>query len=85
MLEFQHGALETARLFSKLLSVVVDHGHEEVAAALEEALTAGRFDLLGLVEQSPPTEIEVPELLRHHEVESARAADFDALLLEATS
>lgn len=85
MLETQHGALETARLFSKLLSAVIDHGHEEVAAALEEALTAGRFDLLGLVEQRTPTEIEVPELLRHHEVESARATDFDALLFEVTS
>ena len=39
MLELRHGALETARLFAKLLSVVTDHGSEEVAAALEEALT----------------------------------------------
>ena len=35
MLELRHGALETARLFAKLLSVVTDHGSEEVAAALE--------------------------------------------------
>ena len=85
MLELRHGALETARLFAKLLSVVTDHGSEEVAAALEEALTAGRFDLLGLVERRPAAVIEVPETLRRHEVESARAADFDVLLQEAAS
>ncbi len=85
MLELRHGALETARLFAKLLSVVTDHGSEEVAAALEEALTAGRFDLLGLAPRSPASRIEVPEPLRRHEVESARAADFDVLLQEAAS
>jgi len=85
MLEFRHGALETARLFAKLLSVVVDHGSEEVASALEEALAAGRFDLLGLVERSSAPRMEVPETLRRHEIESARAADFDVLLQEAAS
>ena len=85
MLELRHGALETARLFAKLLSVVTDHGSEEVAAALEEALTAGRFDLLGLALRSPASKIEVPEPLRRHDIESARAADFDVLLQEAAS
>ena len=84
MLELRHGALETARLFAKLLSVVVDHGSEEVASALEEALAAGRFDLLGLVERSSAPRMEVPETLRGHKVESARAADFDVLLQEAS-
>ena len=82
---WRHGAVETARLFAKLLSVVVDHGSEEVASALEEALAAGRFDLLGLVERSAAPRVEVPETLRRHEVESARAADFDVLLQEAAS
>ena len=85
MLELRHGALETARLFAKLLSVVVDHGSEEVASAPKEALAAGRFDLLGLVERSSAPRMEVPETLRRHEVESARAADFDVLLYEAAS
>ncbi len=85
MLELRHGALETARLFAKLLSVVTDHGSEEVASALEEALAAGRFDLLGLVERRAATEIDVPETLRCHKVESARAADCDVLLQEAAS
>ena len=85
MLQSRHGALETARLFAKLLSVVTDHGSEEVASALEEALAAGRFDLLGLVERSSAPRMEVPETLRRHEVESARAADFDVLLQEAAS
>ena len=85
MLESRHGALETARLFAKLLSVVADHGSEEVAAAVEEALAAGRFDLLGLVERRPAPTVEVPESLRAHRVESAAASDFDALLHEAAS
>ena len=79
------GRRETARLFAKLLSVVTDHGSEEVASALEEALAAGRFDLLGLVERSSAPRMEVPETLRRHEIESARAADFDVLLQEAAS
>lgn len=85
MLEAQHGAVETARLFAKLLSVVVAEGREQVANALEAALQAGRFDLLRLTERGAPTEIAVPEALRSHQVERARAADFDVLLLEAAS
>ena len=85
MLESRHGALETARLIAKLLSVVAEEGSEEVAAALEQAMAAGRFDLLDLAKRRPPTAIVVPETLRRHEVESARAADFDALLQEAAS
>lgn len=85
MLELRHGERETARLFAKLLSVVVDEGSEEVAQALEEALRAGRFDLLSLVPERTVTSIEIPESLRAHEVESARAADFDVLLVEASS
>ncbi len=85
MLELRHGALEAPRLFAKLLSVVADHGSAEVAAAGQEALAAGRFDLLELVERRPAVAIEVPETLRAHTVESARAADFDVLLVEAAS
>lgn len=85
MLEERHGGLEAARLFAKLLSVVVDHGHEEVAEALEAALSQGRFDLLGLVVEPPMMENEVPEALRGYLVESADISDFDALLWEAQS
>ena len=85
MLELRHGALETARLFAKLLSVVQDEGSEEVADALEEALAAGRFDLLGLAKLRCEATVEVPETLRNHAVESASAADFDVLLVEASS
>lgn len=85
MLEQQHGSLETARMFAKLLSVVVEHGHEDVAEALEEALSQGRFDLLGLVVDPPLIENEVPEGLRGYHVESASAQDFDCLLWEAQS
>ncbi len=62
MLELRHGALETARLFAKLLSVVTDHGSEEVAAALEEALSAG---LIGagwtLPGSAPKTAVQVSQ------------------------
>ena len=80
MLDSRYGALETARLFAKLLATVIDHGSEDVAAALEEALVAGRFDLLSLERADEPATVEVPEGLEEHEVESARAADFDVLL-----
>jgi hypothetical protein len=83
MLEEHHGSLETARMFAKLLSVVVDHDHEDVAEALEAALSQGRFDLLGLVVDPPVFENEVPEGLRGYRVESAKAQDFDLLLQEA--
>ena len=80
MLDSRYGALETARLFAKLLAVVIDQGSKDVAAALEQALAAGRFDLLSLELPEEPTRNEVPDGLKEHEIESARAADFDALL-----
>jgi transposase len=80
MLDSRYGALETARLFAKLLAAVIDHGSEEVAAALEEALAAGRFDLLSLEPAVEPATVDVPEGLEEHDVECARAADFDVLL-----
>ena len=64
MLDLRYGARETSRLFARLLAVVVDEGSEQVAEALEEALRAGRFDLLHLVERCEPLEAEVPERLR---------------------
>jgi hypothetical protein len=81
MLDARHGALETARLFAKLLGAVVDHGSEPVTEALEEALTRGRFDLLALAIPESTVTVDVPEALRHFEVESACAEDFDELLL----
>jgi hypothetical protein len=40
---------------------------------------------LRLAERDAPTQVAVPEALRSHQVERARAADFDVLLLEAAS
>ena len=40
---------------------------------------------VGLVERSSAPRMEVPETLRRHQIESARAADFDVLLQEAAS
>jgi len=83
LLDAKYGAKETSRLFAKLLGVVVEHGTEEVVAAVEEALEAGRFDLLGLRLAEQNSEVEVPVALAGYEIETARAADFDVLLQEA--
>jgi len=77
------GAKETLRLLAKLLGVVVEHGTEEVVTAVEEALKAGRFDLLGLCRAEQRDEVKVPVALAGYQVESGRAADSDVLLQEA--
>ena len=82
-----HGPREAARVFARVLAVVVDHGRDRVAVAIEQALAADRLDLLSLaaVVSSPaPTTIEVPASLAGYEVDSVRAADFDRLLVESS-
>ncbi len=81
LLAERHGAREGARVLAKIVGVVADHGPGPVAEALEPALAAGRWDLLALERgRKAPVEITVPEPLRGYEIDSARAADFDALL-----
>lgn len=58
--------------------MVAGEGSEEVAAAIEQALAASRFDLPGLAKRRPPTATSVPETLRCHEVQSGCAADTGA-------
>jgi transposase len=81
LLAERHGAREGARVLAKIVGVVAESGPGVVAEALEPALAAGRWDLLAL---KPPREarapVPVPEPLRGYEIDSARAADFDALL-----
>jgi transposase len=77
----RYGALEGARVLARIVGAVADHGPEPVAEALEQALTAGRCDLLALKRPiETPAAVEVPEQLADYEIDTARAADFDALL-----
>lgn len=81
LLAERYGAREGARVLAKIVGAVVDHGPEPVAEALDQALAAGRWDLLSLKRERPTAgSVEVPEPLRGYEIDSARAADFDALL-----
>jgi hypothetical protein len=70
---------------SKVLGAVVDHGEQEVAQALRDALDNGERNLLTLahLKHEPPEELkDIPEPLRQFVVEASRAADFDVLLHE---
>ncbi len=83
MMVATYGEREAGRLFAKLLGLVMEHGSERVVESIEEALCAGRFDLLELAPREVTTTVAVPAALAGYQVESARAADFDVLLAEA--
>lgn len=77
-----YGSKEAARVLSRVLGAVVDHGSETVAEALDAALKAGRCDLLALAGrlQQANTMVEVPAALRSYEIEAGSPADYDVLL-----
>ena len=78
----RYGSREAARVLSRVLGAVVDHGSQTVAEALETALEAGRCDLLALagrIQQDNPV-VEVPAALRGYEIEAGSPADYDVLL-----
>lgn len=78
----RYGAREAARVLSRVLGAVVDHGSPKVAEALEAALDAGRCDLLALsrrIQHDSPV-VEVPAALRSYEIETVSPADYDVLL-----
>jgi transposase len=82
----RYGAREAARVLSRVLGAVVDHGSPKVAEALEAALDAGRCDLLALsrrIQQETPI-VEVPAALQSYEIEAGSPADYDVLLLGGT-
>jgi len=86
MLVERYGAKEASRVLTRILGALVDHGEGAVAGALEAALSNGRCDLLSLSERiHEPAErscaVEVPEALSGYSVESAKASDYDLLLL----
>ena len=78
----RYGSREAARVLSRVLGAVVDHGSQTVAEALEAALEAGRCDLLALagrIKQDNPV-VEIPVALRSYEIEAGSPADYDVLL-----
>jgi transposase len=81
LLVARHGAREAARVLSRIVGAIVDHGEAEVAAALSRAMAQQRCDLLALQAAAAPLQrIAVPPALASYAVESARAADYDWLL-----
>jgi transposase len=72
---------EAARLLSRLLGVMVDHGETTVAELIHEALERGDVDrLVWHPAQARPAAIAVPAALAAIEVESASAQGYDELL-----
>jgi len=82
LLESRYGGHEAGRLVARLLGAILDHGETAVSEALQAALSEGRLDLLHLAPRAiaAPATVAVPEPLAAYRVETARAADFDALL-----
>lgn len=86
MLTERYGEKEAARVLSRILGAVADHGEEPVAEALEAALCRGRCDLLSLAKhlddrREKLRSVAVPEALSGYQVTCANATDYDELLL----
>jgi len=79
-----HGEKEAARVLSSVLAAMAEHGEAAVRNAVIQALAVERTDLLGLswvLVRPAPMEVEVPTPLSCYTIESARAADYDVLLI----
>lgn len=78
----RYGAREAARVLSRVLGAVVDHGSQTVAEALEAAMELGRCDLLAMAGrlQQTSASVEVPAALQSYEIEAGSPADYDVLL-----
>jgi len=82
LLESRYGPQEAARVLSRVLGAIVDHGSQAVAGALEAAFQVGRCDLLALSSrlQQSTVMVEVPAALQGYQIEAASPADYDVLL-----
>lgn len=78
-----HGERDAARVLAKILAAVLDHGEQAVRQAIDQALAAGRQDLLALAPQlhQAPKQVEVPVALQRYSIEAGCAADYDVLLV----
>ena len=81
----RYGSKDAARVLSRVVGAVVEHGERAVADALEAALASGRSDLLALHHrlESQPETVAVPEGLEGFQIEAPPATDYDALLTGA--
>ena len=77
-----HGPHDAARVFAKVLGAVSVKGDDAVTTALAPLI----MQEPAIIERPlpPPTHVPVPDALLQHHVESARAEDYDALLLEVS-
>jgi len=81
-----HGGREAGRVMARVVGALHDHGEDPVRKAVLAALEAGRADLLSLTAVLAPARVQhvpVPDSLAGYEIEVARAADYDALLVGA--
>jgi len=79
-----HGGRQAGRVMARVIGALDDHGEDPVRRAVLAALEAGRMDLLALTAVLAPARVRfvpVPDSLAGHEIETARAADYDALLV----
>ncbi len=86
LLVARYGSKDAARVLSRVVGAVVEHGERPVAEALAAALVSGRSDLLALqsrLAQQPET-MAVPEGLAGFQIEAPPATDYDALLTGAS-
>jgi transposase len=84
MLTKTHGERDAARVFSKIVAAIVEHGEGAVTTALEPVIQSERAALSALREQvekvTLPQRIAVPEPLAGYEVEASKASDYNFLL-----
>jgi transposase len=83
LLEGAYGPLEAARMFARVIGAINEHGEAVVHDAVRAALERGSADLLWLgpmIAEPRQPEVRVPETLAGYEIQSARAADYDAVL-----
>jgi transposase len=79
-----HGPKQAARVMAQVLKAAVTEGQEVTAARLEQALQSGEALQLAVrppaLPEPPLNDEALPASLRHVDVATARAADFDELL-----
>jgi hypothetical protein len=73
--------LEAARVLARILGAVDAQGEQEVGQALRAFLGGPQAAREAYARPAAPPAVAVPEALRGHEVEAARASDYDWLLV----
>lgn len=88
MLQDTYGAQDGARVLARVIGAIVEQGEPAVRQAITAALRAPRglqFPLAPMGLPPPARTIPVPAALAAYQVSSARAADYDALLVGGRS